>query len=103
MRAALLLTLAITSVFCATAASPPAEQALTLTSAGAQIAAIIRSIPLQHTVATLQRLAREASRPITTHVLPGLDHGLRHVVTGERPDYWRAIAEWLQQQQVLPR
>lgn len=61
-----------------------------------------RSIPLKRTVAVLQRLAREEQRPITTHVLPGLDHGLRHIVTGEQPDYWRAIATWLQQQKLLP-
>jgi dipeptidyl aminopeptidase/acylaminoacyl peptidase len=62
-----------------------------------------RSIPLKKTVAVLQRLAHDEKRPITAHVLPGLDHGLRHVVTGEQPDYWRAIATWLQQQNVLRR
>lgn len=62
-----------------------------------------RSIPLKKTVAVLERLARDHKRPITTHVLPGLDHGLRHIVTGEQPDYWRAIATWLQQEQVLSR
>jgi hypothetical protein len=60
-----------------------------------------RSIPLKKTVAVLQRLAREDKRPITTHVLPGLDHGLRNVVSGEQPDIWRAIAAWLQRQKML--
>jgi hypothetical protein len=60
-----------------------------------------RSIPLQKTVAVLTDLATTGRKPITTHVFPGSNHGLRHVVTGEQPDYWRVIASWLRDRGVL--
>ncbi len=60
-----------------------------------------RSIPLRKTVAALQRLAVDRQRPISTHVMPGLDHGLRNVVTGEQPDFWPVIAAWLQDRRFL--
>jgi hypothetical protein len=43
----------------------------------------------------LARVTQEQRRPITTHVLPGVNHGLRNPVTGAQPDFWRPIADWL--------
>ena len=57
-----------------------------------------RSIPLERTVAVLTRLKDLEHRPITTHVIPGVDHGLRNPTTGERPDYWPALLGWLRPQ-----
>ena len=52
------------------------------------------SIPLRRTVENLSRLQAQR-KPVTTHVIPGVNHGLRDPVTGTRPDVWRPIAEWL--------
>lgn len=60
-----------------------------------------RSIPLKKTVATLHALAAHEGKPITTRVYPGLNHGLRDVVTGDQPDFWRAIEGWLRERGVL--
>jgi hypothetical protein len=57
-----------------------------------------RSIPLERTVAVLTRLRDLEHRPITTHVIPGVDHGLRNPTTGERADYWPALLGWLRLQ-----
>jgi hypothetical protein len=54
-----------------------------------------RSIPIRRTVDILARVTQEQRRPITTHVLPGVNHGLRNPVTGAQPDFWRPIADWL--------
>jgi acetyl esterase/lipase len=53
-----------------------------------------RSIPLRRTVETLERLKAQR-RPITTHVIPGVNHGLRDPVTGAQPDFWRPMTDWL--------
>jgi pimeloyl-ACP methyl ester carboxylesterase len=53
-----------------------------------------RSVPMAQTFETLERL-RAAGRPITIVKLPGADHSLRNPVTGERPDFWPQIREWL--------
>jgi dipeptidyl aminopeptidase/acylaminoacyl peptidase len=54
-----------------------------------------RSIPLRRTVEILTNLKTESHRPITTHIIPGVNHSLRNPVTGAQPDFWRAVAEWL--------
>ncbi|HSC26923.1 MAG TPA: alpha/beta fold hydrolase [Vicinamibacterales bacterium] len=54
-----------------------------------------RSIPLRKTVVTLSRLAADRGRPIATHVIPDVNHSLRHAETGRQPDFWRAIGDWL--------
>jgi acetyl esterase/lipase len=59
-----------------------------------------RSIPLRKTVATLEALAADG-KPITTRVYPGANHGLRRTATGEQPDFWRAIEDWLRTRGVL--
>lgn len=53
-----------------------------------------RSVPMAQTFATLER-ARDAGRPITIVKLPGADHSLRNPVTGERPDFWPQVRDWL--------
>ncbi|HET8576787.1 MAG TPA: prolyl oligopeptidase family serine peptidase [Methylomirabilota bacterium] len=53
-----------------------------------------RSIPLVHTVENLTRLKAER-KPITTHVIPGVGHGLRSPAGGPPPDFWRTIEDWL--------
>ena len=58
------------------------------------------SIPLKRTVAILTDL-KAKGRPITTHVIPDADHGLRRS-TGERPDFWGVVEEWLASRGVLP-
>ena len=60
-----------------------------------------RSIPLRKTVSVLGEIAQRG-RPITTHVFPGLNHGLRNPVTGEQPDFWNVIYSWLRSQNMLP-
>lgn len=59
-----------------------------------------RSIPLRKTVDTLDRLAGDG-KPVTTRVYPGLNHSLRNTVTGEQPDFWRAIEAWLRERRIL--
>jgi uncharacterized protein len=54
-----------------------------------------RSIPLERTVAVLNRLKDVDQRPITLHVIPGVDHGLRNPTTGEQPDFWPTVVEWM--------
>ena len=54
-----------------------------------------RSVPMAQTFATLERF-RDAGRPITIVKLPGADHSLRNPVTGERPDFWPRIQDWIQ-------
>jgi alpha-beta hydrolase superfamily lysophospholipase len=61
-----------------------------------------RSIPMQQTLATLDRLAR-AGRPITVVRLPGANHSLFNSVTGERPGFWPRVHEWLVGQSVIAR
>ena len=53
-----------------------------------------RSIPLKRTVEILE-VIRKTGRPITLHVVPGVNHGLRNTLTGEQPDVWPPIIEWL--------
>jgi dienelactone hydrolase len=57
-----------------------------------------RSIPLGRTVAVLTSLKDLEQRPITTHVIPGVDHGLRNPTTGQQPDFWPALIGWLRPQ-----
>jgi uncharacterized protein len=54
-----------------------------------------RSIPVRRTLDILAQLESRDGRPITTHVIPGVNHGLRNASTGAQPDFWVAIAEWL--------
>jgi dipeptidyl aminopeptidase/acylaminoacyl peptidase len=54
-----------------------------------------RSIPLRRTVEILNTLETESRRPITTHVIPGVNHSLRNPVTGAFTDFWGVVAEWL--------
>jgi hypothetical protein len=60
-----------------------------------------RSIPLRRTVDLLTGLKEDAKRPIAIHVIPGVNHGLRNPVTGARPDFWGAVADWLRTIGVL--
>jgi dipeptidyl aminopeptidase/acylaminoacyl peptidase len=57
-----------------------------------------RSIPLGRTVAVLTSLKNVERRPITMHVVPGVDHGLRDPITGQQPDFWSALIGWLKSQ-----
>lgn len=57
-----------------------------------------RSIPLDRTVTILTRLKDVDRRPLTTHVIPGADHGLRNPTTGQRADFWPAVLSWLKSQ-----
>lgn len=61
-----------------------------------------RSVPMAQTLATLERL-RSAGRPITIVKLAGADHSLRNPVTGERPEFWSRVREWLEKLNVLAR
>jgi dipeptidyl aminopeptidase/acylaminoacyl peptidase len=54
-----------------------------------------RSIPVRRTLEILTRVKEEQGRPVTTHVIPGVNHGLRDPVTGAQPDIWVAVADWL--------
>jgi uncharacterized protein len=60
-----------------------------------------RSIPLARTVSTLNDLARTHGRPITVHLIPGVNHGLMDP-TGRQPDIWRPMEEWFTSRAVLP-
>jgi dipeptidyl aminopeptidase/acylaminoacyl peptidase len=59
-----------------------------------------RSIPLARTVENLTRLKTQ-QKPITTHVIAGVNHGLRDPATGAQPDFWRTIADWLTEVGVI--
>jgi dienelactone hydrolase len=60
-----------------------------------------RSIPLVRTVAVLNDLAKTRGRPISVHVIPGVNHRLMDPSTGRQPDIWRPIEAWLRSSQVL--
>ena len=53
-----------------------------------------RSLPVKQTIANLERIKQSKERPITVHVVKGVNHGLRKP-TGEQPNFWQAIEEWL--------
>jgi dienelactone hydrolase len=59
-----------------------------------------RSIPVTKTRETLEQCRRELGKPITTHVIPGVNHRLMDT-TGRQTDFWRPIADWLHAQGVL--
>jgi dienelactone hydrolase len=61
-----------------------------------------RSVPMAKTLSTLDRL-RDAGRPIAVVKLPGADHSLRNTKTGEAPDFWPAVKDWLISSGALPR
>jgi uncharacterized protein len=61
-----------------------------------------RSLPVTQTIANLERVKRTSGRPIRVHVLPGVNHGLRKP-TGEQPDFWRVIGEWLSEQGITKK
>jgi dipeptidyl aminopeptidase/acylaminoacyl peptidase len=60
-----------------------------------------RSIPVRRTLEVLGHVKERHGRPITTHVIPGVNHGLRDPVTGAQPDIWGAVADWLTRQGVV--
>jgi uncharacterized protein len=68
-----------------------------------------RSIPLAKTVTILTDLARTRGRPISVHVIPGVNHELMKPSTGRarasgapaNPDFWRPIEAWLREQRFL--
>jgi pimeloyl-ACP methyl ester carboxylesterase len=60
-----------------------------------------RSIPLARTVATLNDLARTQRRPISLHVIPGVNHRLMDPATGRQPDFWRPMEEWFRTNKIL--
>jgi hypothetical protein len=57
-------------------------------------------LPIQQTIANLERLKTQAGRPIWIHVLPGANHSLRSR-TGEQPDFWRVIGAWLEERGLI--
>jgi dienelactone hydrolase len=59
-----------------------------------------RSIPVVKTRDTLERIKRDMGRPITTHIIPGVNHRLMDS-TGRQPDYWRTVETWLRAQKIL--
>jgi dienelactone hydrolase len=59
-----------------------------------------RSIPVARTRDTLERIKRDMGRPITTHVIPGVNHRLMDPA-GRQPDYWRTVEAWLRALKVL--
>jgi dipeptidyl aminopeptidase/acylaminoacyl peptidase len=59
-----------------------------------------RSIPLARTVSTLNDLARTHGRPISVHLIPGVNHRLMDP-TGRQPDIWRPMEEWFRSRAVL--
>jgi dienelactone hydrolase len=59
-----------------------------------------RSIPVAKTIDTLERCRRELGRPITTHVIPGVNHRLMDA-TGRQTDFWRPIGSWLRTKGIL--
>jgi uncharacterized protein len=79
-----------------------------------------RSIPSAKTVMILTDLARTRGRPISVHVIPGVNHQLMKPSTGRarasgapaspaeasaeagrQPDFWRPIEAWLREQRFL--
>jgi uncharacterized protein len=62
-----------------------------------------RSIPVRRTLDILGELKTRNGRPITTHVIPGVNHGLRNASTGAQPDFWVAIGEWLARHELIRR
>ncbi len=70
-----------------------------------------RSIPLARTVATLNDLARTQGRPISLHVIPGVNHRLMYPTTarpaealaeaGRQPDFWRPMETWFRTNKIL--
>lgn len=59
-----------------------------------------RSIPVAQTLATLDRL-RAAGRPITVIRLPGADHSLMVPATGDRPNFWPRVRDWLADRGII--
>jgi hypothetical protein len=60
-----------------------------------------RSIPVQHTIDVLTALKRDAAKPITLHVIPGVNHRLAPTDGGRPSDIWQVIRTWLVDQKVL--
>jgi dienelactone hydrolase len=60
-----------------------------------------RSIPLATTVSVLEDLARTQDKPISLHVIPGVNHGLRDPATGRQPDFWRPMEAWFRANKTL--
>jgi pimeloyl-ACP methyl ester carboxylesterase len=60
-----------------------------------------RSIPVEHTIANLQRLRDAGKLPMTVKVLPTADHSLRDVETHERIEFWPDVGAWLKSQRVI--
>lgn len=60
-----------------------------------------RSIPLRRTVEILDNLKTESQRPITTYLIPGVNHSLRNPVTGAFTDFWIVVADWLKSIGIL--
>jgi fermentation-respiration switch protein FrsA (DUF1100 family) len=60
-----------------------------------------RSIPVRRTLEVLGRLRSGEGRPITTYVIPGVNHGLRNVTTGAPTDFWGEVAAWLAARGIL--
>jgi hypothetical protein len=60
-----------------------------------------RSIPLVRTVSALDELARTRGRPISVHLIPGVNHGLMDPATGRQSDIWRPMEEWLRSKNIL--
>ena len=58
-----------------------------------------RSLPVTQTIANLERFKRAHHRPISVHLLQGVNHALRKP-TGEQPDFWRVIGQWLADQEI---
>lgn len=60
-----------------------------------------RSIPVDHTIANLNRLRDAGKLPMTVKVLPGADHSLRDAETHEMIEFWPDVWAWLKSQKVI--
>ena len=58
------------------------------------------SLPVPQTIANLEEVKKESGK-IWIHVLPGVNHSLRNPVTGEQPDFWRVVADWLKERGMI--
>lgn len=60
-----------------------------------------RSLPMAETLAALERLRTEKGRPVDVHVVPGVNHSLVNVSTGQRVYVWPIADAWLRRTGVL--
>jgi hypothetical protein len=49
-------------------------------------------------IAKLEQAKRELGKPITIHVVPGANHGLRDSRSGAPANFWPVVMGWLDEQ-----